>query len=403
MFLAVLLAALKGRGVMVRVVLCGFVVSGVLVAHFAGARTHRAAPNSLSPSAHSPLSRARDAELSQRRHLLLLRSANQISQLKLFIESDKATPVERDLLRSALSEEELPPNFLRKRIDLADVQFFDGKSLGTGTFGHVCTAQWRDRRVAVKRMHRHRINEAELQFFKRSVEVELSLSRHPNVAQLLGLAWSVETAGVMLVMELCPGGNLAQLLSRPLTWANDRLPIAEGVAAGLAFLHHHRVIHRDIKPENILLDAGNQTKICDFGRSRFMESPTDSTILLTADANTPIFAAPELLRRLTYEYSVDIWAFGGVLACMHFGTPLPYSEEQMAAQPSSVGMLDAVAAGTLQPELPQGHFCHKLVRDCCQYAPSKRPSAADLAIRLQTSAMAELARQADSRAEHKLD
>ena len=46
--------------------------------------------------------RARDAELSQRRHLLLLRSANQISQLKLFIESDKATPVERDLLRSAL-------------------------------------------------------------------------------------------------------------------------------------------------------------------------------------------------------------------------------------------------------------------------------------------------------------
>ena len=87
----------------------------------------------------------------------------------------------------------------------------------------------------------------------------------------------------------------------------------------------------------------------------------------------------------------------------HCRQVLPYSEEQMAAQPSSVGMLDAVAAGTLQPELPQGHFWHKLVRDCCQYAPSKRPSAADLAIRLQTSAMAELARQADSRAEHKLD
>ena len=36
MFLAVLLAALKGRGVMVRVVLCGFVVSGVLVACVSG-------------------------------------------------------------------------------------------------------------------------------------------------------------------------------------------------------------------------------------------------------------------------------------------------------------------------------------------------------------------------------
>ena len=43
-------------------------------------------------------------------------------------------------------------------------------------------------------------------------ELELSLQPHPNVVRLLGVAWSVDSARVVLIHEYLAGGNLATLL-----------------------------------------------------------------------------------------------------------------------------------------------------------------------------------------------
>ena len=62
-------------------------------------------------------------------------------------------------------------------------------------------------------------------------------------------------------------------------------------AAGLAYLHSHRVVHRDIKPENILLQgaAGAVAKLTDFGASR---TRSTATTHLGTIAGTSSYMAP---------------------------------------------------------------------------------------------------------------
>jgi serine/threonine protein kinase len=76
-------------------------------------------------------------------------------------------------------------------------------------------------------------------------------------------------------MELVRGGSLRARVGgighqRALDTA-AAVGIADGVLAGLAMLHAHRVVHRDIKPENILMD-GDVPKIADLGISRIVQT-----------------------------------------------------------------------------------------------------------------------------------
>ena len=73
----------------------------------------------------------------------------------------------------------------------------------------------------------------------------------------------------MIVMELCPGGDL-------LNYVRKRRKLSEKYAKfvfkqimkGIAYLHSMKVAHRDIKLDNILLDGHGNIKIGDFGVSR---------------------------------------------------------------------------------------------------------------------------------------
>jgi serine/threonine protein kinase len=150
-------------------------------------------------------------------------------------------------------------------------------------------------------MHRSRLNEHDLAVAVRSAHTLLTLPPHPNVVALRGLAWSCESALVVSVMELCAGGTLSHALdrtaddgsSRPLLgWLSHKLPIAAGIAQGLAFLHGQSppIVHRDIKPDNLLLAADlRSVKIADLGLCR----PLASDGARSLSVGTPEFTAPE--------------------------------------------------------------------------------------------------------------
>lgn len=57
-----------------------------------------------------------------------------------------------------------------------------------------------------------------------------------------------------LVIDYCPGGDLALKLAQRVTFTEDvaKFYIAE-VILGLERLHDMNIIYRDLKPENILL------------------------------------------------------------------------------------------------------------------------------------------------------
>eukprot|EP00730_Choanoeca_flexa_P005525 TRINITY_DN11966_c2_g1_i1.p1 TRINITY_DN11966_c2_g1~~TRINITY_DN11966_c2_g1_i1.p1 ORF type:complete len:377 (+),score=61.95 TRINITY_DN11966_c2_g1_i1:26-1132(+) len=90
---------------------------------------------------------------------------------------------------------------------------------------------------------------------------------------------------------------------------------------GMAYLHSSDILHRDIKTRNILLSADGVLKIADFGLSRFYFPNTDSRY--TTLVVSRWYRCPELLFcNSVYDYSVDNWSVGCVLAEFMLLTPL---------------------------------------------------------------------------------
>ena len=73
----------------------------------------------------------------------------------------------------------------------------------------------------------------------------------------------------------------------------------------LSHCHSKNVLHRDIKPENILVGYNHELKISDFGWSVHAPSVRRKTLCGTID-----YLPPEMLKRETYNHSVDLWCLG---------------------------------------------------------------------------------------------
>ena len=86
---------------------------------------------------------------------------------------------------------------------------------------------------------------------------------------------------------------------------------------GLKYIHSAGVIHRDLKPSNILIDDNCDLKICDFGLAREQDAQ------MTGYVATRYYRAPEImLTWQNYNYAVDMWSVGCILAEMILGKVL---------------------------------------------------------------------------------
>ena len=96
------------------------------------------------------------------------------------------------------------------------------------------------------------------------------------------------------------------------------------IARGLKFLHTAKIMHRDIKPSNICINQDCTAKITDFGLSRVLkENKKKAPITMTDYVATRWYRPPEiLLGASNYSFSVDIWAFGCVLAEIYMNQPI---------------------------------------------------------------------------------
>ncbi len=88
---------------------------------------------------------------------------------------------------------------------------------------------------------------------------------------------------------------------------------------GLAFMHKNGFFHRDMKPENLLVSREGVVKIADFGLAREIRSRPPFTDYVS----TRWYRAPEvLLRSLSYNAPIDVWAMGAIMAELYTFRPL---------------------------------------------------------------------------------
>lgn len=213
-----------------------------------------------------------------------------------------------------------PRQFGYKELKSATRGFHQSRILGHGAFGTVYKAFFTENGTvsAVKRSkHSH---EGKSEFLS-----ELSIIaclRHKNLVQLQG--WCVEKGELLLVYEFMPNGSLDNVLYQDsrsgvvLKW-RYRYNIAVGLASVLSYLHQEceqQVIHRDIKTSNIMLDAGYNARLGDFGLARLMDH--DKSPVSTLTAGTMGYLAPEYLQYGKATEKTDVYSYGVVileLAC----------------------------------------------------------------------------------------
>jgi len=78
--------------------------------------------------------------------------------------------------------------------------------------------------------------------------------------------------------------------------------------------HSKGIIHRDVKPQNIVVNhEKKEFKLIDFGLSEYFVPGNEMPVRV---ASRP-YKGPELLVGFrTYDYSLDLWAVGCILAAM---------------------------------------------------------------------------------------
>lgn len=98
-------------------------------------------------------------------------------------------------------------------------------------------------------------------------------------------------------MELCEGGNLADLLKKT-TGPRDpamAFRLFCQILNGVEILHQNGIVHRDLKPGNIFVDGDKQLlKIGDFGLAVIGSDKPAARSELLMRLGTPSYMAPEL-------------------------------------------------------------------------------------------------------------
>ena len=202
---------------------------------------------------------------------------------------------------------------------------------------------------------------------------------HPHIVSVFDVGQHDEFC--FYTMRLVEGETLRERLVRePPLDRFEAVRIALAIAEALVYAHGLGVLHLDIKPANILLDAGAEPHLADFGLARRID--VGDAQAPTEISGTPHYMAPEQAKpgRRPLTASADIFALGATLFEMLAGrTPRDgiTSRENMrqldSARISRLSELDANADRELEA------ICARcLARDPTQRYPDAQALADDL-------------------------
>ncbi|MCC6675755.1 MAG: protein kinase [Phycisphaerales bacterium] len=234
--------------------------------------------------------------------------------------------------------------------------------LGAGGMGLVyeATQDAPRRAVALKLMRPGLVSADLLRRFEREAQT-LARLQHPGIAQVYeaGMERAAQSAMPYLAMELVPGQPLTTYAAgRPV---REKLELFARLAEAVAHAHQRGVVHRDLKPANVLVDAGGQPKVLDFGIARLIEeAPRVTGSTRTGQVlGTLAYLSPEQAEGDPDRVDIraDVYALGVILYELLAGRlPLDMTKSSVHeaarllrdVEPAPLGRADSTLRGDLE-------------------------------------------------------
>ena len=188
------------------------------------------------------------------------------------------------------------------------------KLLGKGATGTVYLAKdtFTGKEVALKTIEPEVFRDPEFGTVYRSQFLnEASLAgklRHPYIVGILDAVVGDESGHI--AMELVTGGDLSKHAAAPhLRPVGDVLPIGFKCCGALEYAAKEGIVHRDLKPANIMMAAGQEPKIADFGAAFLKKSKVQQNVAM----GSPYYMSPEQIQQKELTFHSDMYSFGVVL------------------------------------------------------------------------------------------
>ena len=267
----------------------------------------------------------------------------------------------------------------KRRVADIDARFERLRSAVSGTMSNFFVARDRetDRIIGLKLCDIEKVVFFENRFkgMNKPAEGEIATSmHHKNVVETL--EYGISTKGApYLVMELVDGPGLQTLIHNreAKLLEGKRMNLIGQMADALLYVHNSGYIHRDICPRNFICTADiNTIKLIDFG----LTVPATKDFMAPGNrTGTPLYMAPEVVRRRATDQRVDIFSLG--VTCyqlLTFEHPWPGSETSgLAALNHDTSV--ATDIFKFRPEL------HKqlgaLIMQCIRSKPEERIQSMD--------------------------
>jgi len=194
------------------------------------------------------------------------------------------------------------------------------REIGRGGMGEVWLAAREDgqlkRGVALKLPLLNARRSVLVQRFARERDILGSLS-HPNIARLYDAG--LDPSGQpYLALEYVEGQAITSYCTQHALDSSARVQLLRQVLGAVQYAHANLVIHRDLKPSNVLVTAGGQAMLLDFGIAKLLQddqAEADETELtrIGGRALTLSYAAPEQISGAPVSTATDVYALGALM------------------------------------------------------------------------------------------
>lgn len=149
---------------------------------------------------------------------------------------------------------------------------------------------------------------------------------HPHVCPVYR-AGEAESGELFICLRYLEGDDMGKVIARVGALSPGRaLQILEQVASALDYMHARSICHRDVKPENVLLDAGGNAYLTDFGLAGAVWEGNEQALM----AGTLAYLAPERIDGQEASSASDLYALGCIAYAFLTGRP-PFDKELDAA------------------------------------------------------------------------